>query len=193
MHDEFDGEIVSDMAGSGYEQEGFRGESPLDEELEQDGHRDGGQNHFGEVFKGKDLEVEGEFATATLEKQAEIIASSLWGCILPPPDEFSKNPVEVQHVIVRWVAVSVEGQSRLIETAAALDRAESARLDAVNKVDVEQIPRAQYGTILLNLALIVCAIILGCLNRTTVACSLVGGLAAINVLNLFVSNRPSKK
>lgn len=59
MHDEFDGEIVSDMAGSGYEQEGFRGEGPLDEELEQNGHRDGSQNHFGEVFKGKDLEVEG--------------------------------------------------------------------------------------------------------------------------------------
>ena len=64
MHDEFDGEIVSDMAGSGYEQEGFRGEGPLDEELEQTGHRDGSQNHFGEVFKGKDLEVEG-VATAT--------------------------------------------------------------------------------------------------------------------------------
>jgi hypothetical protein len=36
------------------------------------------------------------------------------------------------------------------------------------------------------------AIILGCLDKTTVACSLVGGLAAINVLNLFVSNRSSK-
>lgn len=85
MHDEFNGENVSDMAGSGYEQEGFRGEGSLDEELEQDGHRDGGQNHLGEVFKGKDLEVEGEFATATPEKQAEIIASSLWSGILPPP------------------------------------------------------------------------------------------------------------
>lgn len=193
MHDEFNGENVSDMAGSGYEQEGFRGEGSLDEELEQDGHRDGGQNHLGEVFKGKDLEVEGEFATATPEKQAEIIASSLWSGILPPPDEFSKYPVEVQREIVRWASVSVESQSRLIETATALDRAESARLDAMNKVDAEQIPRAQYGTILLNLALIVGAIILGCLNRTTVACSLVGGLAAINVLNLFVSNRSSKK
>lgn len=193
MHDEFNGENVSDMAGSGYEQEGFRGEGSLDEELEQDGHRDGGQNHLGEVFKGKDLEVEGEFATATPEKQAEIIASSLWSGILPPPDEFSKYPVEVQHEIVRWASVFVESQSRLIETATALDRAESARLDAMNKVDAEQIPRAQYGTILLNLALIVGAIILGCLNRTTVACSLVGGLAAINVLNLFVSNRSSKK
>lgn len=84
MHDEFNGENVSDMAGSGYEQEGFRGEGSLDEKLEQDGHRDGGQNHLGEVFKGKDLEVEGEFATATPEKQAEIIASSLWSGILPP-------------------------------------------------------------------------------------------------------------
>lgn len=55
MHDEFNGENVSDMAGSGYEQEGFRGEGSLDEELEQDGHCDGGQNHLGEVFKGKDL------------------------------------------------------------------------------------------------------------------------------------------
>lgn len=63
---------------------------------------------------------------------------------------------------MRWASVSVESQSRLIETAAALDRAESARLDAMNKVDAEQIPRAQYGTILLNLALIVGAIILGC-------------------------------
>lgn len=155
MHDEFNGENVSDMAGSGYEQEGFRGEGALDEELEQDGHRDGSQNHLGEVFKGKDLEVEGEFATATPEKQAEIIASSLWSGILPPPDEFSKYPVEVQHEIVRWASVSVESQFRLIETATALDRAESARLDAMNKVDAEQIPRAQYGTILLNLALIV--------------------------------------
>lgn len=111
----------------------------------------------------------------------------------PPPDEFSKYPVEVQHEIVRWASVSVESQSRLIETAAALDRAESARLDAMNKVDAEQIPRAQYGTILLNLALIVGAIILGCLDRTTVACALVGGLATINVFTLFVSNRSSKK
>ena len=62
----------------------------------------------------------------------------------------------------------------------------------MNKVDAEQIPRAQYGTILLNLTLIVGAIILGCLDRTAVACSLVGGLAAINVLNLSVSNRSSK-
>lgn len=59
MHDEFNGENVSDMAGSGYEQEGFRGEGSLGEELEQDSHRDGGENHLGEVFKGKDLEIEG--------------------------------------------------------------------------------------------------------------------------------------
>lgn len=194
MHDEFNGENVSDMAGSGYEQEGFRGEGSLDERLKQNGYRDGGQNHLGEVVKGKELEIEGEFATATPEKQAEIIASSLWSGILPPPpDEFSKYPVEVQNEIVRWASVSVESQSKLIETATALDRAESARLDAMNKVDAEQIPRAQYGTILLNLALIVGAIILGCLDRTTVACALVGGLAAINVFNLFVSNRSSKK
>lgn len=31
MLDEFNGENVSDMAGSGYEQEGFRGEGSLDE------------------------------------------------------------------------------------------------------------------------------------------------------------------
>ena len=114
MHDEFDGEIVSDMAGSGYEQEGFRGEGPLDEELEQNGHRDGSQNHFGEVFKGKDLEVEGGLRLQPPKKRAEIIASSLWGGILPPPDEFSKNLVEVQHEIVRWASVSVECQSGLI-------------------------------------------------------------------------------
>lgn len=59
MRDEFNDENISDMAGSGYEQEGFRGEGSLDEKLEQDGHRDGGRNHLGEVFKGKDLEVEG--------------------------------------------------------------------------------------------------------------------------------------
>lgn len=57
-HDEFNGENVSDMAGSGYEQEGFRGEGSIDEEFEQDGHRDGGQNHLGEVFKVNGLEVE---------------------------------------------------------------------------------------------------------------------------------------
>lgn len=62
----------------------------------------------------------------------------------------------------------------------------------MKKLDAEQILRAQYGTILLNLTLIAGAIILGCLDRTTVVCSLVGGLASINVLNLFVSNRSSK-
>lgn len=61
MHDGSNVNNVSDMAGSGYEQEGFRGEGSLDEELEKDGHRDGGKNHLGEVFKGKDLEVEGRF------------------------------------------------------------------------------------------------------------------------------------
>lgn len=59
MHDGLNFKNVSVMAGSGDEQEGFRGEGSLDEELEQDGHRDGGENHLGEVFKGKDLEVEG--------------------------------------------------------------------------------------------------------------------------------------
>lgn len=62
----------------------------------------------------------------------------------------------------------------------------------MNKVDAEQIPRVQYRTILLNLTLIVGAIILGCLDRTTVVCSLVGGFATINDLNQFVSNRSSK-
>lgn len=59
MHDGLNVKNVSVMAGSGDEQEGFRGEGSLDEELEQDSHRDGGENHLGEVFKGKDLEVEG--------------------------------------------------------------------------------------------------------------------------------------
>lgn len=59
MHDGLNVKNVSVMAGSGDEQEGFRGGGSLDEELEQDGHRDGGENHLGEVFKGKDLEVEG--------------------------------------------------------------------------------------------------------------------------------------
>lgn len=57
-HDDFNDENVSVMAGSGYEQEGFGGEGSLDEKLEQDGYRDGRQNHFGEVFKGLDVEVE---------------------------------------------------------------------------------------------------------------------------------------
>lgn len=57
-HDDFNDENVSDMAGFGYEQESFRGERSLDEKLEQDGHRDGRQNYRGEVFKGKDLEVD---------------------------------------------------------------------------------------------------------------------------------------
>lgn len=64
MHDGSNVKNVFDMAGSGYEQESFRGERSLDEELEQDGHRDGGQNHLGEVFKGKDLEVEGRVDSA---------------------------------------------------------------------------------------------------------------------------------
>ena len=59
MHDGLNVKNVSVMAGSGEEQEGIRGEGSLEEELEQDGHRDGGENHLGEVFKGKDLEVEG--------------------------------------------------------------------------------------------------------------------------------------
>ena len=47
MHDEFNCENVSDMAGSGYEREGIRGEGSFDEGLKQNGHRDGGQNHLG--------------------------------------------------------------------------------------------------------------------------------------------------
>ena len=47
MHDEFNCENVSDMAGSGYEQQGIRGEGSFDEGLKQNGHRDGGQNHLG--------------------------------------------------------------------------------------------------------------------------------------------------
>lgn len=108
MHDEFNGENVSDMAGSGYEQEGFRGEGSLDEELEQDGHRDGGQNHLGEVFKGKDLEVEGEFATATPEKQAEIIASSLWSGILPP------HRMNSQSILLRFSMKLCDGHPFLL-------------------------------------------------------------------------------
>lgn len=193
MHDEFRNEDVSNMAGSGHEQEDFRGKESIRERVEQDGHRNGGQNHLGEIDKSKNIELDREFATATPEKQAEIIASSLWSGILPPPDEFSKYPEDIQSEIVKWATTTVENQSKLIDAAIVLDKAESDRLDAISKVDSEQIPRAQFGTILLNLALIIGAIILGCLNKTTVACSLVGGLAVINAMTLFVSNRSSKK
>lgn len=87
----------------------------------------------------------------------------------------------------------MKAQDELIHKAIELDAAESARLDKVIEADAKQIPLAQVGTILLNLALIVGAVVMGAMDKAAVAVSLVGGLAAINAMTLYVGNNSGKE
>lgn len=74
-----------------------------------------------------------------------------------------------------------------------LDEAESARLDKVVETDSKQIRLAQLGTIILNLALIIGAVVLGLFDKTVVAGALIGGLAVINAMTLYVGGKTGER
>lgn len=118
-----------------------------------------------------------------------MIAAFHWRGMLPHPSDFCLYPEDVQSKLVSWAEESFELQNRLASSAMQLDAAESKRLDKIAEADIKQIPRAQFGTIFINFAIIVATVVLSVMDKTSVAIALVGGLAAINVATLYVNHR----
>lgn len=92
-----------------------------------------------------------------------------------------------------WAEDSVKTHDEIVRHAIELDEAESRRLDRAIETDARQVPRAQWGTIALNGALIAGAIISAVLGREASAAAFIGGLAVINAMTLFVDARRSRE
>ncbi|MEE1045455.1 MAG: hypothetical protein U0L51_08215 [Olegusella sp.] len=115
-----------------------------------------------------------------------IFLAATWSGLLPPPDQFNRYPPDVQKKIVEWSDRTVANNDALTESAIKLDLAESDRLDALTKADIEQVPRVQWMTAVINIAMIVAITVLGIIGQGRACSTMIGIFGLINVASLFV-------
>lgn len=196
MDNETGDEVVSDMAGTRHEQED-QADCKVDNEkhgLYANGdclpNDQEGICHEGEGPTGGSIDA--VLPEASSERSAELIAGireTHWKGLLPAPDSFNAYPDWVQHEIVELAKRGVENTTEVVESSIVLDNEESKRLDALVETDRRQMRIAQIGTITINLALVVGAVILGVCGQTIASSAMVGGLAAVNVATLLRRER----
>ena len=112
-----------------------------------------------------------------------------WKGMLPPPESFNAYPEWVQREIVGFAKKGVENTEAIVRSSIELDNEESRRLDELVETDRRQMHIAQIGTIAINLALVVGAVILGICGQAIPSGAMVGGLAAVNVATLLKRDR----
>lgn len=185
------GGVAPDLAGAGHVTEGSRDEEvgPGDGE---DGDDSRGEGAIGPV-EGSSGQEALDPDCLDSDQLAQSMVMTSWMGLLPPPDDFLRYPEEVQAKIVEMAERSQASRQEIAERAMRLDEAESRRLDKVVETDSKQVPRAQWGTIAINLSIAGLMAYALCLGQASAFAGLTSVWAVINAASLFISWHGSRK
>lgn len=190
-HEDGRGIPPDDLAGAGDEPASQAGKERQSEGSPEHGDRQGDETLVHAAQESEEDEIgrpdEAEFLEATPDERASMVVSLRWQGLLPRPEDFNAYPEEVQREIVSWAARSVEQQSRLVDSAIRLDEDESSRQNRLVAIDEKQVPRAQYGSLVLNALLLIAIAVAAYSGQVAVTTVLVTSFAGISAMNIYIT------